>query len=110
MSTKVYGCSDDLIEVEGDVCGETSPAYSSGDDEKPALLIFSDGTILSVVYGKPTNGAIWSVNLVRQGAQGCDPDGAEPCNILPGLSSSKGSVHHTAPHGICLSCPSWSVQ
>lgn len=68
MSTKVYGASDDLIEIEGDVRGESSPAYSSGDDEEPALLIFSDGTILSVVYGKPTNGGIWAVNLVRQGA------------------------------------------
>ena len=83
MSTKIYGCSDDLIEFDGDVRGESSPAYSSGDDEKPALLIFSDGTILAVVYGKPTNSGIWAVNLVRRGSlferiDVCTDDEANP--------------------------------
>ena len=40
----VYGASDDLIEVEGDVREEFT--YT----DEPAFLAFSDGTVLSVLY------------------------------------------------------------
>lgn len=60
MSTKVYGCSDDLVEIEGDVTGEV-PA------SKGALLIFSDDTLLELKYGKD-NKAIWGIDLLQAGS------------------------------------------
>ncbi len=66
MTTKVYGASDDLIEVDGDVRGEVS-CFGTGDEERGVLLMFSDSTVLEVRYGK--NGdAIWEVRLLKQGA------------------------------------------
>lgn len=75
MATEVWGCSDDLIEFRGDVDGECG----GGDDE--TLLVFSDGTILGVKYGKGPRG-IWNINTVRKGdlldrIDECDDDGAD---------------------------------
>lgn len=81
MATKVYGCSDDLIEFDGDVHGEVG-CFGTDDREHGVLLMFSDATVLEAKYGK--NGeAIWELKLHRQGAllvgidQCSDPD-ADP--------------------------------
>jgi hypothetical protein len=63
MATEVYGASDDLIEVEGDVMGEVNHM-----SDKPALVRFSDGTVLSVVYGKPGNHGVWWIRAIERGA------------------------------------------
>ena len=81
MSTKVYGASDDLIAFEGDVFGEVGH-YSGNDDAEPVMVIFSDGTLLSVAYGK-NDLAIWDVKLVRQGdlfqrIETCSDEDADP--------------------------------
>lgn len=82
MATKVYGASDDLIEVEGDVRGEVA-CYGAVDEEGPGvLLVFSDGTVLAVKYGKPAGG-IWEVKVVHKGAllvgiEECDDEDADP--------------------------------
>lgn len=60
MTTEVYGASDDLIEVQGDLSEE----FSGG--EKPCLLIFSDGTVLTIKYGKE-HLAVWAITLIEQG-------------------------------------------
>lgn len=60
MATELYGASDDLIELEGDISEE----LSGGD--KSALLIFSDGTVLTIKYGKE-HLAIWAITLIKQG-------------------------------------------
>jgi len=60
MATQVYGASDDLIELEGDLSEE----FNGG--EKPCLLIFSDGTVLTIKYGKE-HLAVWAITLVNQG-------------------------------------------
>ena len=60
MTTEVYGFSDDLIELDGDIEEECSGG------EKPALLIFSDGTILTIRYGKE-HLAVWAITLIEQG-------------------------------------------
>ena len=76
MSVTVYGASDDLIEVEGDINEEFNPR--SDDDGALSYLAFSDGTVLSVEYGK---GGIWRVNRVVTGSatywkvDGTDTDG-----------------------------------
>ena len=66
MATKVYGCSDDLIEFDGDVHGEVG-CYGTDDREKGVLLYFSDGTILEAKYGKMQMG-IWEVKLHNAGS------------------------------------------
>lgn len=66
MPTKVYGCSDDLVEVEGDVCGEVGCYGTDDDDKRGVLLILSDGTLLEVKYGKGKR-AIWGVQLLTAG-------------------------------------------
>ena len=61
MATEIYGASDDLIEFEGDVHGEC------GGSEKPRLVICSDGTLLTIAYGKGGQG-IWAILVVKQGS------------------------------------------
>lgn len=61
--TKVYGASDDLIEFKGDVEGEVGH-YS----ERPCRVTFSDGTVLSVRYGKPKpHGGVWWIRCIQAG-------------------------------------------
>lgn len=61
MSVTVYGSSDDLIEVEGDLNEEFSLVdhHDEGD-----LLGFSEGTVLRITY--PPSG-VWRITLVHQG-------------------------------------------
>jgi hypothetical protein len=64
MKVKIYGCSDDLIEMEGDLQDEF------GSYRKPGYLTFSDGTIVKASYGKTVNGheeGIWQVGLIGIG-------------------------------------------
>ncbi len=61
----VYGASDDLIEIEGEISVEVS--YWHERDDGPALVFMPDGTILSVIYGKPGFDGVWGVSLVKQG-------------------------------------------
>lgn len=56
MSTKIYGCSDDLIECEGDVTGEVSSSF--------ALLVCSDGTVLDIIYADE---GVWRIRVLREG-------------------------------------------
>ena len=53
----VYGASDDLIEIEGDLCDEL---YAR---DEGTYLAFSDGTVLRVVYT-----GIWSIVRVIEGS------------------------------------------
>ena len=65
MATRVYGASDDLIELEGDIDGEVGHDAITVDDPG-VLLAFSDGTLLSVKYGKGPLG-IWAVVAAHVG-------------------------------------------
>lgn len=57
----IYGASDDLIELEGDIREEINPR----NEDEPTRLGFSDGTVLSVVYDKD---GCWRVTRVAEGA------------------------------------------
>ncbi len=57
---EIYGASDDLVEVDGDIVEEFNP---SGDD--PSYLGFSDGTILKIAYD---NDGIWRIVPVAKGS------------------------------------------
>lgn len=59
-SVDVYGASDDLIEVEGDLNEEFSP----DSDDQETWLIFGDGTVLSIRYD---DFGIWRINRPHAG-------------------------------------------
>ena len=71
-TVKVYGYSDDLIEVEGAVREEFD---ASGDG--PYYLAFSDGTMLSVKYDRD---GMWRIHQIHHGGaayekqEGTNPD------------------------------------
>ena len=81
MTTKIYGASDDLIEADGDVCGEVG-CYGTDDQEHGVLLLLSDGTLLEVKYGKADMG-VWGITLVIAGElfekiEPCSDEDADP--------------------------------
>jgi len=55
---KIYGASDDLIEIEGSLREEFSHM-----EENPAVLSFSDGTLLEVRYD-----GIWRISTLHKGS------------------------------------------
>ena len=81
--TKVFGASDDLIEFEGNLSGEVSvPGTEECGSSIGVLLAFSDGTILSVRYGKGGQG-VWGFTVLRKGdlyirKDECDDPDADP--------------------------------
>jgi len=60
MSAAVYGASDDLIEVEGQIDEEFNPAA-----DEDGFLAFSDGTLLSIAY---TDAGFWRIHVLKGGA------------------------------------------
>lgn len=58
MSLKVYGASDDLVEVEGDIREEFNPSGNG-----PSYLAVSDGTVLRIIYD-----GIWHIDRIKVGA------------------------------------------
>ncbi len=61
MSTRIYGASDDLVEIEGDVSGEVD-CYDAD-----VLLACSDGTAILAHYGKPARVGVWCLTVLREG-------------------------------------------
>jgi hypothetical protein len=66
MTITVYGASDDLIEVEGDITEEFNH-YETAEDGEGCLLAFSDGTVLRIRY---TKAGIWRITPVTNGTAG----------------------------------------
>lgn len=56
---RIFGVSDDLIEIEGDIREEFGPPYGVS-----TYLAFSDGTLLSVVYD---DNGFWRIHQIDQG-------------------------------------------
>jgi len=57
MTTTVYGASDDLIEVAGDIYEEFNPA-AGHDDGESDLLTFSNGVVLGIRF---SDDGIWRI-------------------------------------------------
>jgi len=66
---KIYGASDDLIEVEGDISEEFNP----GDDDA-SILALSDGTVLRVRYD---GDGCWRVERMVTGSAAYTHESAE---------------------------------
>ena len=60
--TKVYGCSDDLVEIEG----APYPADEIGCYDSDVFIRFSDGTKIRVYYVKDQK-AIWGIDILEKG-------------------------------------------
>lgn len=60
MDLEIYGASDDLIEMEGDIRDEWDAVQ-----EGPYHFNFTDGTHVIINYGR---GGEWSVNLMASGS------------------------------------------
>ena len=58
--TKLTGCIDDLIEIEGEIVDEFSDYYCSN-----GRIAFSDGTLISVNYDDE---GIWRFNPIVKGS------------------------------------------
>lgn len=71
---KIYGASDDLIEIDGDIREE----FNHYNEDDPFYLAFSDGTALSINYN---NDGFWCINRLAIGSaeyskhEGADEDG-----------------------------------
>lgn len=65
MSITIYGASDDLIEVEGDISEE----FSALGEDDGYLIAVSDGTLLRVRY---TADGVWRIEPVHQGGADLD--------------------------------------
>lgn len=81
MATKVYGCSDDLVEFEGDIHGEVG-CFGTDDRDQGVFIAFDDGTILEAKYGKGQMG-IWGITVLKTGTlfdriQTCEDEEAKP--------------------------------
>lgn len=83
MSITIYGASDDLIEIEGDITEEFNWPFR---DEEDGLLAISDGTLLRVKYDKD---GIWRLSQVRSG--------------LSYLSKEEGDIEKDTPDKVMLS-------
>lgn len=103
--TKVYGSSDDLIEFEGDVSGEVG-CYGTDDRDHGVLVVFSDGTVLDVKYGK-SGTCIWGITVLRKGdlligVTECHDEEANPCSDVatfrPGLKWARAATEWEKVH------------
>ncbi|MCU1687838.1 MAG: hypothetical protein JWQ81_8577 [Amycolatopsis sp.] len=57
----LYGASDDLIEIDGDIREEFNPA-DGPDGDTGDLVTFSNGLVLRIRY---TDGGFWRIDLVH---------------------------------------------
>lgn len=75
---RIYGCSDDLVEIEGSNYAEDEIGCFDGE----VLLTFDDGTIARIGYPKHRAG-IWYINIEHEGSAAqtltiCNDEDADP--------------------------------
>lgn len=64
MKTKVYGISDDLVEVETEQ--NIYPYDEIGCFDSMVRILFTDNTVIEVEYGKDGKG-IWKIEVTHKG-------------------------------------------
>lgn len=89
---KIWGASDDLIEIEGDIDEELyyNERENTSDDEN--ILAFSDGTVLGIRYGDP---GVWRISKRASGSSTCEiiqaPDNDD--NNYSDVATLDASIH-----------------
>ncbi len=64
----IYGASDDLIEVEGDIEEEfTAPKEATDEKHQGAFIAVSDGSLFRITYGARGEGT-WRITPVVKGS------------------------------------------
>jgi len=63
VSITLYGASDDLVEIDGDIHEEFSYADQDG---KGDIVAFSDGTVLRIVFD-PDGSGNWRISPLARG-------------------------------------------
>ena len=94
----IYGASDDLIELEGNINDEL------GGGEEPYYLLFNDGSLIEIVYDED---GLWAVNRVRAGTAEVER------LIAPDREAQKGYLTHdkkTAPAYSDLLTLTWTKK
>ena len=81
MSVKVYGASDDLIEIEGDINEEF---YKSSDTYD--YIAFSTGAVLTIKYD---DDGIWKIRQIHKG------DGVDITQCPPEEEQSEGDDRYS---------------
>lgn len=61
MKTKIYGASDDLVEIDGAISEEVNPTYGS-----VINILGSDGTKATIHY---SNSGFWKIEILLAGAE-----------------------------------------
>jgi len=64
---KIYGASDDLVEIEG----SSWPEDEIGCYDKAVRISFDDGTVIRVEYPKP-NAGVWFIDIEERGGAEVD--------------------------------------
>lgn len=83
---KIYGASDDLIEIEGDITEE----FSHYSDDEPFYLGFSDGTVLSIDYNYE---GFWRINRLSIGsAEYSKHEGMDDSSDYSDIVTLKGDI------------------
>ena len=83
---KIYGASDDLIEIEGDISEE----FGHYSDDEPFYLAFSDGTAFTINYGPE---GIWRINRLTSGsAEYSKHEGTDSDNDYSDIVTLKGDI------------------
>jgi hypothetical protein len=63
MAVEVYGASDDLIEIDGDISEE----FGAYDETDGTYLGFSDGTVLHILFDQD---GVWRIKPIVHGHGG----------------------------------------
>lgn len=84
---KIYGVSDDLIEVEGDIREEFS--FFPDDEKERRLLAFSDGTVLGANYDAD---GIWRLAVVARGSCTLEKQEGSATEDTPDIVTMTGDV------------------
>ena len=58
MSITIYGASDDMVEVEGEISEEFNPRKF----DEPSYITTSDGTFLRITYD-----GLWNITVLKAG-------------------------------------------
>ena len=90
---KVYGASDDLVEIEGSKYKEDEIGCYDSD----VRIWFDDGTVILVHYGKPDCDGVWSIKVEKRGyakqmLQICEDENADIYSDI--LEIDSDIIHH----------------